>query len=215
MFFRTSRSILSRWFSSRRRRSSSSAGGRLPLPGKACWPWSRRTAFQWRSCFSETPRLRAASATERPCSVISFTAASLNSRVYLRRGFDIFGPPRGSLHPYLGVHHSWGTSVESAEESNFGRPAQVLEALLAGAEVGAAWKEAKDKKRAFKPLKTAFQEKVSYKYTNNESEQTMNLYGEDRKFRHEGATRAMEKHFTLGGGDRVNCLQIYIDFDEA
>jgi hypothetical protein len=107
----------------------------------------------------------------------------------------------------------YDSAVESAEESDFGRPAQVLEALLAIAEVGAAWRKARKAKKNFKPLKSAFAEKISCKYAVRESQQTMNMYGGERVFRHQGASRTMEEHLTLGGGDRVNCLQIYFQFD--
>jgi hypothetical protein len=43
--------------------------------------------------------------------VTSFTAATLNSRVNVRRDFAISDLLDKSLHPYLAVHQSWGTSV--------------------------------------------------------------------------------------------------------
>jgi hypothetical protein len=42
--------------------------------------------------------------------VTSFTAATLNSRVNVRRDFAISDLLDKSLHPYLAVHQSWGTS---------------------------------------------------------------------------------------------------------
>jgi hypothetical protein len=44
--------------------------------------------------------------------VTSFTAATLNSRVNVRRDFAISDLLDKSLHPYLAVHQSWGTSSQ-------------------------------------------------------------------------------------------------------
>src|SRR5215469_3691571 len=108
-FFKMSRSIWRRLFSARRRRSSSSRAGRLPLPGKAWSPWSSRSFFHLRSRLSAIPRLAAASAKLRPCSVTSLTASTLNSRVNERRGLPIVDLLTKSLHSFLSAHHPWGS----------------------------------------------------------------------------------------------------------
>src|SRR5262249_31945375 len=108
-FFKMSRSISSRWFSPRRRRSSSSRAGRSPRPGEARPPSAWRARRQLRSRFSRMPRLRAASATERPSSVTSLTASALNSRVYVRRVCPMLDLLTKSLRSYLSAHHPWGS----------------------------------------------------------------------------------------------------------
>lgn len=41
------------------------------------------------------------------------------------------------------------------------------------------------------------------------------MYGAERTFVHRGRKLVMQRHLTLGGGDRQNCLQIYFDVDES
>jgi hypothetical protein len=65
------------------------------------------------------------------------------------------------------------------------------------------------------PLDQAFLRRVPFKYTSFESQTTLGLFGAERVFRHRGASRAMQRHLTLGGGTTNNCLQIYFDFDDA
>ncbi len=43
---------------------------------------------------------------------------------------------------------------------------------------------------------------------------TLGLHGTDRVFHHQGQSRQMVRHLTLGGGSTNNCLQIYFEFDE-
>ncbi|HKB03578.1 MAG TPA: hypothetical protein VKD90_15250, partial [Gemmataceae bacterium] len=43
-----------------------------------------------------------------------FTAASLKSQVYERRILAMMDLPTSSLHSYLGVHQTWGSSVFNA-----------------------------------------------------------------------------------------------------
>jgi hypothetical protein len=53
--------------------------------------------------------------------VTSFTAATLNSRVNVRRDFAISDLLDKSLHPYLAVHQSWGTSDSGIRKNNYQR----------------------------------------------------------------------------------------------
>src|SRR5439155_1540108 len=97
--------------SARRQRFSSSRGVRWPDPGKVPVPSVRTAFFQVCRRFCETPSRRATSATESFRSVIIFTAASLNSGVYVLRIRAIGGPPLAQrVHHFPAVHHSWGTS---------------------------------------------------------------------------------------------------------
>ncbi len=64
------------------------------------------------------------------------------------------------------------------------------------------------------PIDLAFRSRVPFKYTAFESETTLSIYGAERCFRHDGQSRQIQRHLTLGGGQTNNCLQIYFDFDE-
>src|SRR5436190_14683288 len=106
-----SRSAVRRLTSARSLRFSSSTGVRWPEPGKASAPSLRTAFFQVWSKFCETPSRRATSATESFCSVIIFTAASLNSGVYVLRGRAIGVSPRAQrVHHFPAVYHSGGAS---------------------------------------------------------------------------------------------------------
>src|SRR5262249_17493637 len=97
-------------------RNCSSRAGRLPLPGKAWSPSASRLCFPLRSRFSAIPRLAAASAKLRPCSLTSLTASILNSRVKVRRGLPITDLRTMSLHSFLSAHHSWGSPMGCIQE---------------------------------------------------------------------------------------------------
>jgi hypothetical protein len=51
------------------------------------------------------------------------------------------------------------------------------------------------------------------KYSPSEAEGTMSIYGQKREFKDGRYKKLMEKHITIGGGDRNNCIQIYFEFD--
>jgi hypothetical protein len=101
----------------------------------------------------------------------------------------------------------WSTARESAEESKFARPAEVYEALEAIAELAE-----EDRSGSVGPWSKFFEQR-RIKYASGESEQTMAMHGEDRIFtdRFSGKRRQIEKHLTIGGGSRKNCVQIFFD----
>jgi hypothetical protein len=68
--------------------------------------------------------------------------------------------------------------------------------------------------RPMGPWEDAFEER-GVKYAAQESRATMNQFGSERDFTSDGIKRRIEKHLTLGGGDKKNCLQIYFDADDA
>src|SRR5262249_28896034 len=72
-------------------------------------PSVRKAFFQVCNRFWDTPSRRATSATASICSVIIWTAWSLNSGVYVLRVRAIGGTPLNeSLHHIPAVHYSWG-----------------------------------------------------------------------------------------------------------
>src|SRR5262249_54346918 len=137
-FLKIARSIRSRWFSARSRRSSSSRAGRLPWPGKARSPSATWACFQPRRRLSLRSRSRATSATLRPCSVMSLTAATLTPGVNVRLCLATADLLTTSLRFYRSARHSWGSPfarlIEAVAASWFTRemgrpPASSAEAL--------------------------------------------------------------------------------------
>lgn len=99
---------------------------------------------------------------------------------------------------------------ESGEESDFARPEEVLKALVAIADVGRKYFKSKETKQPMGAWEGHF-ERLGLKYAPTDSEMTLNLYGAERRFAHDGKKIEMHKHLTLGKGDRKNCLQIYFE----
>jgi hypothetical protein len=104
------------------------------------------------------------------------------------------------------------SAYEAAEKSDFSRPEDVLKGLLAIVEIGESYFTSKGKK-SVGPLEELFQQK-GLKYAPTESQNTLNMYGDERKFLKDGVRKQMLKHITIGKGDTKNCLQIYFDFND-
>jgi hypothetical protein len=109
----------------------------------------------------------------------------------------------------------WEDARRSAEESRFGMPAKVFQALRAIAEVGRDYFQAQNGGPPLGPIDRAFQARVPFKYTGFESQTTLSKFGSERVFHDGNQSRQMLRHLTLGGGTTNNCLQIYFDFDSA
>jgi hypothetical protein len=107
----------------------------------------------------------------------------------------------------------WNSALDSAENSAFARPDEVYNALQAINDLSGRYFEGSDRSIG-RPIGEFFQSR-NLKYAPQESEATMNLYGEERQFHHNGTRREMERHLTLGGGSRQDCIQIYFDPDEG
>lgn len=105
----------------------------------------------------------------------------------------------------------WEDAKKSAKQSNYGRPTKVYEALNAIAVVGRRYFGI-DKSKLIDGLDKAFKER-GFKYAAKESQNTINMYGKERDFNNKGQKQRMQKHLTLGGADRTNCLQIYFEFN--
>jgi hypothetical protein len=102
----------------------------------------------------------------------------------------------------------------SAKKSYFARPDQVYRVFEAIAEVAEEYFNARKKGHSMGRLEDAFVKRGFTDYSPKESKQTMDLYGDQRRFTHKGKQREMQKHLTLGGGDRTNCVQIYFEAEE-
>lgn len=109
----------------------------------------------------------------------------------------------------------WPSARDSASESHFARPDHVLRALSALAEVGQLYFEQRRTRRPLGSIESLFVERGNFKYAPSDSQTTITKYGKDRTFTRDGGKKLFERHLTLGGGDRQNCLQIYFDFDDS
>jgi len=109
---------------------------------------------------------------------------------------------------------AWDSALEAAEHSDFDRPTQVYQALMAVAEVAREHYAARQEGRSIGPWEQAFQRR-GFKYAANEHQNTLTMFGKHRDFTHQGQTKRMLKHITLGGGDTRNCLQIYFEPNDS
>lgn len=114
---------------------------------------------------------------------------------------------------WLGTLEIWQSAIESAEKSNFCRPDEVFEALDAMNQLAVACAVAKKGGQSVGPWEQFFESR-GIKYAPTESQNTLNMYGDERQFKNKGLRKQMLRHLTLGGGDRSNCLQIYFDLDD-
>ena len=90
-----------------------------------------------------------------------------------------------------------GLCKEVGQESEFRRPLEIYHALMAISDLCKKCKDAK--KKSVGPWEKHF-EQANLKYAHTESQTTLSKYGSDRKFTHDGETRQILKHLTIGGG---------------
>lgn len=105
----------------------------------------------------------------------------------------------------------YASAQEAASASGFARPEEVYEALGEIADLGRAYFGSDDRKVG------PWDQQFSVKYAHTESQTTKTKFGGHRVFRLGDGSQTqkqMFKHLTLGGGDKVNCLQIYFEPDE-
>lgn len=107
----------------------------------------------------------------------------------------------------------WPSAQRSADDCDFARPREVYEALMAVADVAKKYFAARAAGRSIGHWADIF-EKMGFKYAATESQTTMTKYGQERDFKSDDGTRRIEKHLTLGGGDKKNCMQVYFDVQE-
>lgn len=110
------------------------------------------------------------------------------------------------------VLHVWSSARKSATESRFARPDLVYRALEAIAEVATLRGQQRQTRAPLGNLEDLFQER-GFQYSPFDSQTTITKYGRDRTFSEGGRRQRFERHLTLGGGDRQNCVQIYFEFD--
>jgi len=120
---------------------------------------------------------------------------------------------KGRMKKSMGRMIVWPSAEEAAGESRFARPEQVYEALLAITEVMDMYFESKERGAGMGPWEKAFEDR-GFEYVAHEAQTTLTMYGAARTFTHKGRRLLMEKHITIGGGDRENCLSIYFEPDD-
>lgn len=111
------------------------------------------------------------------------------------------------------VLRMWSSAIASASESWFARPQQVWQAFEAVAEISQLVFDQRKSKVPLSRLDKLFEER-GFRYAASESQTTLTKYGKERTFTEGGRKYRFERHLTLGGGDRQNCLQIYFEFDD-
>jgi hypothetical protein len=100
----------------------------------------------------------------------------------------------------------------SARESLYRDPDKVLHAFEALADLVHRYFEAGDGAARVGPLEVFFRSRGALEYAASESETTRGKFGVERSVTWEGRSMTLERHLTLGGGSRENCLQIYWEF---
>jgi hypothetical protein len=100
----------------------------------------------------------------------------------------------------------WDSAEASAQKSEFARPKEVYDAIQAIAELCGRYFKGENHSTGG-PWKDFFRGRnLDY---SQESDMTMNMYGEEREFMHDGEQHRIQHHLTLGGGSRKHCVQIY------
>ena len=107
----------------------------------------------------------------------------------------------------------WPSAKRSAEKSRYARPHEVYQGLLAIREVLDQYFKSRTDGTSMGSWEEAFEHR-GFKYAGKDSQTTTTMHGKHRKFTYQGRTLQMERHLTLGGGDRENCLQIYFEVDD-
>ncbi len=103
----------------------------------------------------------------------------------------------------------WDSAREAATRSGSTRVEDVYDALEAVAHLSRAYFASPD--RSVGQLKDYFK---GFNFGLKESETTMGMHGHHRQFRHQGTSREMQRHLTIGKNNVVECIQIYFDADE-
>jgi hypothetical protein len=108
------------------------------------------------------------------------------------------------------------TATNSASASEFARPEEVYQALMAIREVGNLYFDSVVNRTSMGGWAEQLGRRGFTQYSQTESDTVKNdyrKYGRFREFTLNCSKRKIYQHLDLGGGDRKNCLQIYFDAD--
>jgi len=117
---------------------------------------------------------------------------------------------RAAKNQFEGLIEVYDCALKSASDSQYSNPDKIFQTIEAISEVSREHFEAARAEASIGPWEKAFEQR-GFHYKPKESEMTMNLHGKERDFAHDGKKTRMEKHITIGGGDRTNCIQIYFE----
>jgi len=108
------------------------------------------------------------------------------------------------------------TAKNAAESSEFARPEEVYQALMAIRDVGNLYFDSVRTGTSMGGWAEQLGKRGFTQYSQTESDTVKNdyrKYGRYREFTLNGGKRKIYQHLDLGGGDRKNCLQIYFEAD--
>jgi len=105
------------------------------------------------------------------------------------------------------------SAFESADDSPYGQPDKVLQALEAMDDVCKSWRESIQRKQSMGPLENAFASR-GFTYKSKESMTSTGKWGEEYTALYEGARMSVEPHLALGKGGPETCLRIHFFKDE-
>jgi hypothetical protein len=108
------------------------------------------------------------------------------------------------------------SAKESARASDFARPVEVYQALMAIRDVGNLYFDTVRMGGSMGGWAEQLSKRGFNQYSQTESDTVKNdykKYGRYRNFMVNGSKRPIYQHLDLGGGDRKNCLQIYFEAD--
>jgi hypothetical protein len=201
--------------------SSASAGNidELAAELERTWDENRRLTASLEADQQEIAQLRAELQTHRENWSLFASARSIEGKAPAmpeaeREFATVADALQAAADNFADVLMVWEDARRSAASSPFPSPVKVYRALESIGEVGRSYFQAKEGGPPLGPVERAFACRVPFKYTGFESQTTLRLYGAERVFHHDGQSRQMQRHLTLGGGDTNNCLQIYFDFDD-
>jgi hypothetical protein len=108
------------------------------------------------------------------------------------------------------------SATDSVSESEFTRPDEVYQALMAIRDVGTLYFDSIRNRTSMGTWAEQLGTRGFTQYSQTESDTVKNdyrKYGRYREFVLNGSKRKIYQHLDLGGGDRKNCLQIYFEAD--
>jgi hypothetical protein len=108
------------------------------------------------------------------------------------------------------------TAADSAGLSEFARPEEVYQALMAIRDVGQLYFDSVSNGTSMGGWGEQLSKRGFTQYSQTESDTVKNDYrkfGRYREFPMNGSKKRIYQHLDLGGGDRKNCLQIYFEAD--
>lgn len=107
------------------------------------------------------------------------------------------------------------SALDSAKQSPFNRPADVLDALSALNEISLEWRTQKKAKGSGGDIRQKLIDRgFGKRCSMHISDTTRTQFGADYTFNYDGARRLFEPHLTLGSGDANSCASVHFILDD-